>query len=102
MANPEGGLAFPPLWGDRSYNWGAGMHRTNTAAAFIRANMPLGKPNTLSEQEAWDVAAFLNSHERPADPRQQAKTIAEADAAFHDEDCQYGQEISGAVIGDGK
>lgn len=102
MANPEGGLAFPPLWGERSYNWGAGMHRTNTAAAFIRANMPLGKPNTLSEQEAWDVAAFLNSHERPADPRQQAKTIAQADAAFHDEDCQYGQDINGAVIGDGK
>ena len=31
--------------------------------------MPLGKSGTLSEQEAWDVAAFMNSHERPQDPR---------------------------------
>ena len=61
--------AFPPLWGKDSYNGGAGMHRVETAAAFIRANMPLGKPNSLSVQEAWDVAQFVNSHERPRDPR---------------------------------
>ncbi|MFO1398400.1 MAG: c-type cytochrome [Burkholderiales bacterium] len=59
---------FPPLWGRDSYNAGAGMHRVQTAAAFIKANMPLGQPNTLTDQEAWDVAAFVNSRPRPASP----------------------------------
>lgn len=63
--------AFPPLWGKDSYNAGAGMARVRTAAEFIKANMPLGKGETLLLQEAWDVAQYLNSHERPADPRTQ-------------------------------
>jgi thiosulfate dehydrogenase len=45
------------------------MHRVDTAAAFIRHNMPLGLGDTLTEQEAWDLAQFINSHERPQDPR---------------------------------
>ena len=65
----EGRFVFPPLWGRDSYNAGAGMNRVETAAAFIKANMPLGKGGTLSLQEAWDVAKFMNSHERPSDPR---------------------------------
>lgn len=60
---------FPPLWGRDSYNAGAGMHRVPTAAAFIKANMPFGMAETLTDQQAWDVAAFMNSHPRPADPR---------------------------------
>jgi thiosulfate dehydrogenase len=64
-----GRTLFPPLWGSESYNWGAGMHKIDTAAAFIKHNMPLGLPDSLSDQEAWDVAAFMNSHERPQDPR---------------------------------
>ncbi|MCC6194080.1 MAG: c-type cytochrome [Burkholderiales bacterium] len=60
---------FPPVWGRESYNKGAGMHRVATAAAFIKANMPLGQGNTLTDQEAWDVAAYINSKPRPADPR---------------------------------
>lgn len=65
----EDRFVFPPLWGKNSYNAGAGMNRVETAAAFIKANMPLGKGGTLSLQEAWDVAKFMNSHERPSDPR---------------------------------
>lgn len=65
----NGKYAFPPLWGKDSYNAGAGMYRVNTAAEFIKANMPLGKGETLSLQEAWDVAQYINSHERPPDPR---------------------------------
>lgn len=65
----NGRYAFPPLWGDDSFNAGAGMTQVHNAAAFIRANMPLGQGNTLTEQEAWDVAKFMNSHPRPADPR---------------------------------
>lgn len=60
---------FPPLWGPASYNSGAGMHAVPTAAAFIKANMPLGQSNTLTDQEAWDLAAFVNGKPRPRDPR---------------------------------
>lgn len=65
----DGRYAFPPLWGKDSFNAGAGMTQVHNAAAFIRANMPLGQGNTLTEQEAWDVAKFMNSHPRPDDPR---------------------------------
>ena len=67
----NGSYAFPPLWGKDSYNAGAGMHSDKNAAAFIKANMPLGKGNSLTVQQAWDVAAFVNSHDRPPDPRKQ-------------------------------
>ena len=65
----NGKYVFPPLWGEDSFNAGAGMTRVPTAAAFILANMPLGKGDSLTQQEAWDVAQYLNSHERPPDPR---------------------------------
>ena len=99
-ARAEDRLVFPPLWGPDSYNWGAGMHRTNTAAGFIWANMPLGQPRSLSTQEAWDVAAFVNSHPRPADPR--GKDVAATDAAFHSHDCSYGETVEGHLLGQGK
>jgi thiosulfate dehydrogenase len=63
-ANPGDGYLFPPLWGPDSYNNGAGMTRVLTAARFIKARMPLGSP-TLTDDEAFDVAGFINSHERP-------------------------------------
>ncbi len=89
---------FPPLWGDASYNWGAGMHRINTAAAFIRANMPYGKAGSLSVQEAWDVAFYVNSHERPQDPRFSGDVQA-TKAEFHDHQCQYGETVDKQVLG---
>jgi thiosulfate dehydrogenase len=58
--------AFPPLWGPKSFNDGAGMHRLETMASFVRHNMPLGSPNTLTAQESYDVAAFVLAHPRPA------------------------------------
>ena len=82
--------AFPPLWGKDSFNWGAGMHRVDTAAGFIKANMPYGRGGTLSDQEAWDVALFMNSHERPKDPRFQG-SIARTRDKEHDEICLYGR-----------
>lgn len=63
--NPAGGYVFPPVWGNASFNIGAGMARTYTAAAFIRHNMPLGQGNTLSEQDAVDVAEYLTHQPRP-------------------------------------
>jgi len=63
-ADPIHGYVFPPLWGPDSFNSGAGMHRVLTAARFIKARMPLGKPD-LTNDEAFDVAAFINSQPRP-------------------------------------
>ena len=63
------GYQFPPLWGPDSYNNGAGMGRVLTAAAFIRHNMPLGTTfdaPVLSDNDAYDVAAYINSMARPA------------------------------------
>ena len=63
-ANPIHGYVFPPLWGPDSFNTGAGMHRVLTAARFIKARMPLGRPD-LSDEQAFDLAAFINSQPRP-------------------------------------
>lgn len=81
-------MVFPALWGDRSYNWGAGMHKIDTAAAYIKANMPLGSFLTLTDEEAWDVAAFMNSHERPQDPRFTGD-LAETTEQFHKSNYSY-------------
>ena len=78
----DGRTLFPPLWGAESYNWGAGMHKIDTAAAFVKHNMPLGMGDSLTDQDAWDVAAFMNSHERPQDPRYQGD-LAKTTTQFH-------------------
>ena len=64
-ANGEGTPAAPPVWGPQSYNIGAGMARVNTAAAFIRAAMPQTAPGSLTPQQAYDLAAYINSRPRP-------------------------------------
>jgi len=93
-----GAPGFPPLWGAGSYNWGAGMHRVNTAAAFIKAAMPLGKPD-LTDQQAWDVALFINSHERPQDPRFNG-SVKETAERFHQHQGEYGKTVNGQVLGE--
>ena len=69
MKNAKTGLyTYPPLWGPDSYNNGAGMHRVITASQFIKGNMPLGataENPILTDEEAYDVAGFINSHDRP-------------------------------------
>lgn len=70
-APPGIGWAVPPLWGDGSFNRDAGMAHIETAAAFIRANMPRGvsyEAPMLSVEQAWDVAAFITSQPRPKGP----------------------------------
>ena len=61
----NGALVFPPLWGARSFNDGAGMARTSIAAPFVQAKMPLGNAGTLSDQEAYDIAAYFTAQPRP-------------------------------------
>jgi thiosulfate dehydrogenase len=61
---PLEGFLFPPLWGSNSFNDGAGLHRVLTAARFVKAKMPLGKAD-LDDDDAFDVAAYVNSKPRP-------------------------------------
>jgi thiosulfate dehydrogenase len=56
---------FPPLWGARSFNQGAGMAHIDRMTGFVRYNMPQNAPGSLSLAQAYDVAAFVLSHPRP-------------------------------------
>lgn len=67
----QGTPVAPPLWGPKSFNIGAGMARMRTAASFIRDNMPFDQPGTLSDQQAFDVAAFVVAQPRPDYPGKQ-------------------------------
>ena len=66
----ENGLEwkYPPLYGEYSYNKGAGLYRLSKFAAYVKSNMPYGvtyENPFLTDEEAWDVAAFVNSMPRP-------------------------------------
>lgn len=95
-----GAYVFPPLWGPDSFNWGAGMHRINTAASFILHNMPFGRPGTLTVQQAWDVAAFMDAHPRPQDPRFDGH-LKQTVHRFHGHRAMddYGKTINGFHLG---
>jgi thiosulfate dehydrogenase len=68
MADGQGNGPIPALWGARSYSIGASMAREERAASFIFHNMPQSKPGSLTAQQAFDLAAFVNSHPRPDSP----------------------------------
>jgi thiosulfate dehydrogenase len=59
---------IPALWGSRSFSIGASMARQERAASFIRHNMPLDRPGTLTDRQAFDVAAYITSMTRPDSP----------------------------------
>ena len=68
---PDSPRDYPPLWGDKSYNEAAGLFRMSRFAAYVKANMPFGASYSnpqLSDEEAWDLAAFVNSQPRPKHP----------------------------------
>ncbi|MGG3797033.1 c-type cytochrome [Pseudomonas paraversuta] len=72
LKHADGSFVFPPLWGDESFNIGAGMARTYTAAAFVKRNMPIGfhqkfplGQGGLSDQDAVDVAEYFSHQPRP-------------------------------------
>ena len=86
---PELGYMLPPLWGPDSFNTGAGMNRLVMATRFVKANMPLGashEATQLSDDEAYDVSAYMVSQPRPAKARLEAdfpaRWIKPVDAAF--------------------
>ncbi len=62
--NGHGSDDGPPVWGDHSYNNGAGLSRNPKLASWLKVAMPLDDAH-LTRQQALDIAAFVNSHERP-------------------------------------
>jgi len=67
--NGEGAVPpAPALWGPESYSIGASMAREERAASFIKHNMPLQAPGSLTAEEAWHLARYINSHPRPDSP----------------------------------
>lgn len=61
---------YPPLWGPNSYNSGAGLFRLSRLAGYVRDNMPFQQAShqapALTDEECWDVAAYVNSRPRPS------------------------------------
>ncbi len=88
QGGPSTGAGLPiatPLWGDLSYNIGAGIARLSLSSAFIKAAMPYDRPGTLTVQQAYDVAAYVNSRPRPDFTGKELdwpKGDAPADAAY--------------------
>lgn len=61
---------YPPLHGRNSFNIGAGLYRLSRFAGYVKANMPndLAKhdKSLLTDEESWDVAAYVLSSPRPS------------------------------------
>jgi len=95
-----GAKVIPALWGPQSYNWGAGMHSVDNAAAFVYANMPHGAAGLLSVQQAWDVAAWIDSQPRPQDPRF-TESVEKTRELYHKSHVYefYGETVDGHVLG---
>jgi len=87
--DPSKGYIYPPLWGPDSFNNGAGMHRLLKAADFIKGNMPFGttyENPKLTDKEAYDVAAYINSKMRP---NKKGKRKDYPDLSLKPIDCPY-------------
>ena len=56
---------LPAVWGNDSFNDGAGMNQPAKMAAFVLHNMPQNHPGTLSPQQAWEVSAYIHTMPRP-------------------------------------
>jgi thiosulfate dehydrogenase len=66
-----------PLWGPDSWNDGAGAARIYTLAGIIRYMMPYTAPGSLTDEEAQQIAAFINSQPRPAFPFKEQDYLTE-------------------------
>lgn len=57
---------IPALWGGRDgYSRGAAFYRVPVLAAYIQTHMPLDDPQTLGDQAALDIAAYVNAPDKP-------------------------------------
>lgn len=85
-ANGEGVVAIAPaVWGAESYSIGAGMARQFMLATFLRHNMPFDRTDTLTDQEAANIAAYILTQPRqdhPGKERDWPKGDAPEDVAY--------------------
>jgi thiosulfate dehydrogenase len=75
-----------PLWGPDSWNDGAGAARVYTLAGIVRYSMPYLNPGSLTDEEAQQVAAFINAKPRPVFPYKQTDYLTEklpGDAVYY-------------------
>jgi thiosulfate dehydrogenase len=68
QGNEIGDKKAGPLWGPSSWNDGAGAARIYTLAGFIRYAMPYLNPGSLTDEEAQQIAAFIDAKPRPEYP----------------------------------
>ncbi len=73
MAGAGDPPSIPPLWGAQAFNQGAGMDQMRTMAAFVHRFMPLNRAGSLSPQQAYDLAAFVDAQPHPALKRKYAR-----------------------------
>jgi thiosulfate dehydrogenase len=69
LAEDKKEYIYPPVWGENSYNQGAGLFRISRFAGYIKYNMPLGSTYDspqLSDEESWDIAAYVENQLRPS------------------------------------
>lgn len=76
----HGVASFPPVWGETSYNSGAGMSQIDKMATWLKPNMPVGD-TTLTMQQAVDLAIYVDAQPRPAFDLQ--KHLPSSDEAGH-------------------
>jgi thiosulfate dehydrogenase len=65
LSDNKKSFKYPPLWGKQSFVIGSSMSRISILARFIYGNMPYMSDKKLTTEEAWDVAAFIESNARP-------------------------------------
>jgi len=74
-ADGNGSSNVPPVWGTNSFGLMSGMGRLATATTLVYGAMPRNRldptdPNTrMSQEDAWDVSAYLLSNSRPFQDR---------------------------------
>jgi len=76
-----------PLWGPDSWNDGAGAARVYTLAGIIRYSMPYLDPGSLTDEEAQQIAAFIDGQPRPVFPFKAQDYLTEklpADSVYYD------------------
>ena len=76
------------------------MATIDKAAAFIHANMPQGQEGSLSVQQAWDVATYIDGKVRPQDPRFDGDPQATRRRHHDARVSRYGTVVAGHTLGD--
>lgn len=84
------GLYFRPAhWGAQSFNRQTGLADTTKMGPFLKANMPHRFGGALTDQEAWDLAVFIDRQERPEGPSE-----GRATATSHAEELRRPRTLS--------